>query len=180
MTMTTIAAIGTQAIEGQCIYTPSTVSTGGSAPIGVAGKAVLSAGCTATLYMWGVQGQLDFANTAILNCSQVAAVRAVMTNSGNQTWTGGSIACLYCDNLIDDDITGIDSAIVRLADQGKIKAMLSFYVSASTVCLFQFESDSSIFTDISGGGVHGGTIYKVRCLFMGTTYYMLMSTAPTG
>ncbi len=186
MQMTTTAAIGSYAIEGQCIYTPSTITTGGSAPVGVKGMAQLSALCTSTLYMWGVQAQLDFADTSILNCSQVAALRAVVTNTGNTTWTGGGLACIYADQLVDDDTTGLSSSVIcRFTNHnGAIDSAIEIR-AFKTTNMWSFQSSMAasqgpIGIIQGGGGTVTFTNYQLIKVLIGTnTCYLIAAQTIT-
>ena len=180
-TLTSIAAVACRAVSGEVVYTPATVASGGSVPIGVAGKVTLSATCESDLYMWGVQGQLHLANTSVITCSQIAAGRFVLTADADPTITSGIISGIYIDNLIATSLAaGADwSCGMRIANHGGgMDDMISFY-TPNVTNLFHFESATAMISNITGGGVHGGTIQRIRCDFAGTTYYMIMSTAPT-
>lgn len=183
MTFTATTAIGGRGVVGQVTYTPATAGSGGAVPVGVYAKTILSSGCTSTLYMWGVQAQLDFDGNSVMACSQVAALRAVLTAGATPTITSGHIAAIYCDNLISADLSDTSNYadMVRLANHGgSIDNMINFYLPYCTN-LFRFDgitSSSPIGSNASGGGTLTFTNWrKIQIDIEGTVHYMLAARA---
>lgn len=181
-TLTSTGAVAGRAIDGQVVYTPATAGSGGSVPIGVAGKVTLTTGCTSTLYLWGVQGQVNLEANAVINCGQIAAMRAVLTADANPTITDGNISCIYCDNLIATALNagGATASMLRLANHGGQMDCVFHLNAGHTTHLFDFDQCTiESFITTSEGKYHGGTMQKLKCDYDGVTYYILMSTAPT-
>lgn len=173
-----------KAISGEVLYTPAT--TGFATSIGVAGKATLNAkGMSGgTGYMWGVQGQLDFAAGSTYASSQLAAGRFVMTEAGAVTYTSGNIACIYADNLITsplaDECSG-DCDLIRIANHGgKLDHAINVY-GPNVTYLFNLNGCATAGCVSAGtaNDVHGGTGKRVKINIDGTSYYFLASTTPT-
>lgn len=176
-TLTTTAAIAHRAIDGIVTYTPSTVTSGGSVPIGVAGKVILSTTCETDLYMWGVQGQLHFTNGSIITCSQIAAGRFVLTADANPTVTSGLIAGVYVDNLVATDLNGGAgySDLIRLANHGGIMDNAIDIYGPNTTYFVRFNG-CEIGGCISTNATTSGTSRKIKCDVDGTPYYINIYT----
>lgn len=172
-----------KAIESNVTYTPATSGTG--VPIAIAGKVTLAGSQTHSgLYMWGVQGGLYFSASSTLASSQVAAGRFVLeAEDDTVTWTSGNIACIYCDNLIDEDISGIagEADLIRLANHGTgmDNAINVYGPFVTNLFLLGGCSTGGMVSAASASALHGTLSKKIKISIDGVTYYLLASTTPT-
>lgn len=104
-TFTATGATNHEAIMATTTYTPG--SAGAAYPIGIWGCITID-GVVNGGVMNGMQAQLDFTNNANLTGGIFSAIRAVMTDSTSPTFTKGTIAGIYIDNLLVADTSGID------------------------------------------------------------------------
>ena len=178
---TAVGAIGHEGIYSSVTYQP-TGDSGTGVPIGLAGQVVLGVGATHSgLYMWGVQGHVLFSTGSVIASSQIAALRGVLEESGEVTYTSGGIAGLYIDNLITSDIDGIsgNADLMRIANHGgAIKSAINIY-SKKITYLFSIDGINACFVSASGNEKHGGTVKHLKCKIDGTTCYLIASSAPT-
>ena len=180
----TLATTGVhKAIEATATYTPAT--TGYATTIGIAGKASIAAAKQLTGgvgYIWGIQGQLDFGTSAVLNntSSIVAALRGVLTGTTPVMTDILGVSNLYLDNLIATDLTGMssgESSFIYCANSGKdMDCAIRVYVPQVSY-LFVIDAGT-----VHGGNPAGpmvtpsattsGSSVKIKCDIDGTEYYL--------
>jgi len=154
--------------------------SGYATTVALAAKAQLSAGMSHTGgvgYMWGVQGQMDFGASSVVNhaSSIFAALRGVLTASGTPVFTDAYGICnLYLDNLISTNMTGLAvgfSSMIYMANGGGLMHSAIRVYGPSLQRLFYLD------TCTNGGMVGntaetGGTSKKIKIDIDGTDYYL--------
>ena len=169
-----------KAIQGHTTYTPA--SSGYATSVGVVGKATLTASKTLTggqAAMYGVQGQLAFGASSVINNSSTifAALRGVI--EGAPTCTAFSVvAGLYVDNLSTGILTGGEygSSLAALTNHGLgIDHAIMIYAAnaGNTITnLLSIQGDSQ--SIVSSGAVGTTGAAKLKVLWGTTTYYINM------
>lgn len=171
-------------ISSEVTYTPATSGYGCS--IGVAGKVILHSNFTGgTSYMWGVQGQLQFDDEAVVNNanSVFAAGRFVITAEATPTFTEAEEICgLYVDNLCAYNMSAITTgnvSLLYLANQAA--SVIDYFIhvqggSGTPVDnLFYFEGDANYITQ---GADSADCTHRLKCYVegFGTRYVHLFSS----
>lgn len=164
-------------------YTPST--TGYATTIGIAGKASIAAAkqlTGGTGYIWGIQGQMDFGTSAVINnaSSVVAALRGVLTGTTPVFTDAEGVSNLYLDNLISTDITGMSAgygSFIFIQNSGAdVDTAIRVY-GPQVTNLFVLEN-----CNVAGGNPGGamisptattsGTSKKIQIIIDTVTYYL--------
>lgn len=173
----TLATSGVhKAVQGICTYSPAT--SGYATSIGVAGKVTLTAAKSFTGgigYMWGVQGQMDFGASCVINnaSSIFAALRGVITGTTPVDTECQGVSCLYLDNLCTSDLngfsTGKSSFIHAHNAGGYMDAAIRLWGGNKVPVLFRLDACGTM---IAVGAAKSGASANIAIDWEGTTYYI--------
>ena len=114
---------------------------------------------------------------------QLLGVSFLKQKNATVTWTSGNIACIYCDNLIAEDISGIsgNADLIRLANHGAgmDNAINVYGPHVTNLFLLSGCLNGGMVSAAEAAVVHSTLSKKIRISIDGVTYYLLASTEPT-
>jgi len=174
-TLATSGALKSLQIEQT--YQPA--SGGYATPIPIVGKVTLGEDAEFTGgqgAMYGVQGQLHFADGATLNnaSSVFAGLRGIISKAGTPVFTAfDTIACIYCDNLCATDMHGVGakgSALASFQNHGAwLDSALVLRGNNKITNLLQLITFGG---GCIGNGAKSGSGKYFACLIDGVTHYL--------
>lgn len=173
---------GFYGIESDVAYEPIG-DAGWASPVGIVGRVTLKAGVEHTggqSGLEGVRGHLSFEDTSELSQHNAiySGLRGVLTHAGTPVFTDfGTLACLYCDNLISIDLAGIStyytefgSGLISLQNHGgTLDSAIVIRGGNKITDVFHFSSMGGGAID---NGTKGGAGFHMRITVDGGTKYI--------